>query len=78
MWNGLFVGSDNILAWTLKEVFMTNAYLPCTLSETDVRSYQPVYYVTIKVGNGAGLWSDSQTSTPIIVVPEDITGNNNV
>jgi hypothetical protein len=46
------------------------------LNDTDTdNSNKPVYYVSLKAKNGAGLWSNVKNSSPIIVVPEDVTGS---
>jgi hypothetical protein len=46
------------------------------LNDTDTdNSNKPVYYVSLKAKNGAGLWSNVKNSSPIIVVSEDVTGS---
>ena len=51
-------------------------YIPCALTDTDqgLNPPSPVYYVSLKVKNGAGNLSAPTVSTPVIVVPEDVTG----
>ncbi|VDI79784.1 Hypothetical predicted protein [Mytilus galloprovincialis] len=47
-------------------------YIPdSTLQLTDLTTYTPVYYVSVKAENGAGQESNPVTSTPIVVVDED-------
>ena len=46
-----------------------------SLELTNITSKSPVYYVSMKAENGAGiLSSQAVTSTPIVVVPEDKAG----
>lgn len=46
-----------------------------TLELTNTTTKTPVYYVSMKAENGAGILStQAVTSTPIIVVPEDKAG----
>jgi hypothetical protein len=46
------------------------------LELTDIKTKTPVYYLSMKAENGAGILSTTAvTSTPIIVVPEDKAGN---
>ncbi|XP_052806221.1 uncharacterized protein LOC128235438 [Mya arenaria] len=74
---GTTPGSDDVLGWTTQEKYSKDAYLPCVLTDTDLsdsNNYFPVYFVSLATQNGAGLWSPVKTSTPIVVVPEDVTG----
>ncbi|XP_053400990.1 uncharacterized protein LOC123541000 [Mercenaria mercenaria] len=72
---GTTKGSTDVLPWTETEISSSSAYLPCSLNNTDTDgSTEPVYYVSLKARNGAGLWSTVANSSPIIVVPEDVTG----
>ena len=40
----------------------------------DEKPTDPLYYVSLKVRNGAGELSEPVVSTPIVVVPNDVTG----
>ncbi|OPL20593.1 hypothetical protein AM593_04880, partial [Mytilus galloprovincialis] len=67
-------GGTDILSWTVfgKE---KDIYIPdLTLQLTDLITYTPVYYVSVKAENGAGQESNPVTSTPIVVVDEDKPG----
>lgn len=44
------------------------------LNQFDTTTKSPVYYVSIKAENGAGLISEPVISTPIIILNEDKTG----
>ena len=72
----IITGGTNILDWLIVDDNIRDYYIPCTLSDTDINSEPrvPVYYVSLKVKNGAGDYSPPQVSTPVIVVPEDVTG----
>ena len=72
----IITGGTNILDWLIVNDNIRDYYIPCTLSDTDINSEPrvPVYYVSLKVKNGAGDYSPPQVSTPVIVVPEDVTG----
>ena len=72
--NLYFPGMNDVADWQVIDVFTNDAYLPCTLTNTNLTSYTPVYYVSLSVRNGAGLWSSVMSSTPIVVVAEDVTG----
>ena len=74
----IITGGTNILDWLIVNDNIRDYYIPCTLSDTDINSEPrvPVYYVSLKVKNGAGDYSPPQVSTPVIVVPEDVTGGN--
>ncbi|XP_060596420.1 uncharacterized protein LOC132750448 [Ruditapes philippinarum] len=68
-------GAGDILSWIVKETKSDNAYISCSLNDTDTdNSNKPIYYVSLKARNGAGLWSPIIHSSPITVVPEDVTG----
>ncbi|XP_052806226.1 uncharacterized protein LOC128235445 [Mya arenaria] len=74
---GTTAGSDDVFGWTKQEQYSNDAYLPCLLMDTalsDSNNYFPVYYVSLSTRNGAGSWSTVKTSTPVVVVPEDVTG----
>lgn len=46
------------------------------LELTNIDAKTPVYYLSMKAENGAGILSTTAvTSTPIVVVPEDKAGN---
>ncbi|CAC5392346.1 unnamed protein product [Mytilus coruscus] len=67
-------GRTDIMSWT---AFGTekDIYIPdLTLQLTDLTTYTPVYYVSVKAENGAGKESNPVTSTPIVVVDEDKPG----
>ncbi|CAC5409208.1 unnamed protein product [Mytilus coruscus] len=67
-------GGTDIMSWT---AFGTekDIYIPdLTLQLTDLKTYTPVYYVSVKAENGAGQESNPVTSTPIVVVDEDKPG----
>ena len=70
----VFLGGTNILAWTgygiEKDIYISNL----ALTLTDPTTKFPVYYVSVKATNGAGLESNQVTSTPIFVVDEDKPG----
>lgn len=71
----IIIGAGDIIQWTKTETKSNSAYLPCSLNDTDTdSSNKPVYYVSLRAKNGAGLWSSITNSSPIIVVPEDVTG----
>lgn len=67
-------GGTDILSW--KSVGTRNdAYINgISLILTDEDTKLPLYYVTIKSVNGAGIISEPVVSTPIIVVDEDQPG----
>ena len=70
-----FIGGTDILAW--KDVGSASSqYISgLSLELTNITSKSPVYYVSMKAENGAGiLSSQAVTSTPIVVVPEDKAG----
>ena len=55
--------------------FRTSAFVDrLLLSVTDETSQEPVYFVTVKAHNAAGLESKSLTSKPIVVVEADVAG----
>ena len=62
------------MAWTgygiEKDIYISDL----TLTLTDHTTKSPVYYVSVKATNGAGLESNQVTSTPIFVVDEDKPG----
>jgi hypothetical protein len=64
------------LDWTTHDDSTSSAYIQCVLEDSDLFPQFPVYYyVSIRVKNGAGDWSDIKSSSPIKVVPEDVAGN---
>lgn len=68
-------GQSDIIDWTEGIASSTSAYLECSLTDTDVDGTgAPVYYVSLRVQNAASLWSNAMTSTPVVVVPEDLVG----
>ncbi|WAR05119.1 hypothetical protein MAR_020488, partial [Mya arenaria] len=70
-------GSDGVVNWVEQDNYAKDLYIHCTLNDTDTsdpNNYFPVYYVSIEIKNGAGLWSSRATSTAIVIVPEDVTG----
>ena len=70
----LISGGTDILGWTTygaeNDVYIDGL----SLSITNLTTYLPVYYVTIKAENGANIVSGPVTSTPIVVVEEDKAG----
>ena len=70
------LGGTDILDWLTADGNIRDYYIPCLLSDTNLDSdpKSPVYYVSLKVKNGAGDFSSPQVSTPVVVVPEDVTG----
>ncbi|XP_071177975.1 uncharacterized protein [Mytilus edulis] len=68
------IGGTDKLAWTLygaeNDVFIQGL----SLDITNLTTYQPGYYVSLKATNEALLISSSITSTPIVVVDEDKAG----
>ncbi|KAK3101942.1 hypothetical protein FSP39_007535 [Pinctada imbricata] len=71
---GTTPGGTDIMDW--KSVgAVTSLYIDgLSLSVTDDNTKIPVYYVSMKAENGAGLISDPITSTPIVVVQRDKPG----
>ncbi|XP_076085507.1 uncharacterized protein LOC143056307 [Mytilus galloprovincialis] len=71
---GTTPGGTDKLGWTLygaeNDVYIDGL----TLDITNLTTYDPVYYVSLKAQNGAQLLSSSITSTPIVVVEEDRAG----
>jgi hypothetical protein len=67
-------GGTDILPWkdygAENDIYITGL----SLTVTDETSRTPVYYVSLKAMNGAGLESTPLVSTPIIVVDEDEPG----
>ncbi|KAJ8321023.1 hypothetical protein KUTeg_002610 [Tegillarca granosa] len=57
-----------------QDMYIDNLNLPLT----NISTKSPVYYVTVKAVNGAGLESSTVTSTPIVVVEEDAAECNNL
>ena len=67
-------GDTNIMDWKVYGT-ETDIYISgLSLLLTDTVTKLPVYYVSIKAQNGAGLESQKVISTPIVVVNEDKPG----
>ncbi|KAL5014713.1 hypothetical protein ScPMuIL_008983 [Solemya velum] len=73
---GTSEGGTDILAWTDvgDEANMYIADLDLKLTDQGTDPMGPVYYVSVKAENGAGLFSEPMTSTPIVVVKKDKAG----
>lgn len=70
-----FIGGTDILAWKDVGAASSQYISGLSLELTNITSKSPVYYVSMKAENGAGiLSSQAVTSTPIVVVPEDKAG----
>lgn len=69
-----FTGGNNILDWMETGTERNRYIADLKLDPTDAMTLLPVYYVSIKAENGAGLISEIITSTPVMVLDEDVTG----
>lgn len=69
-----FPGGTDVLSWkdygSETDVYVSGL----SLTVSDQTLHSPVYYVSLKAINGAGLESDPVISTPIMVVDEDSPG----
>lgn len=64
-----------MLSWKLVGAESSQYITGIALELTNMTTKTPVYYVSMKAENGAGILStQAVTSTPIIVVPEDKAG----
>ncbi|XP_052081925.1 uncharacterized protein LOC127719726 isoform X2 [Mytilus californianus] len=71
---GTSPGGTDKLGWTLYDA-ENDAYIQgLSLDITNLTTYEPVYYISLKAKNGAQLLSSSLSSTPIVVVEEDRAG----
>ncbi|KAL5015119.1 hypothetical protein ScPMuIL_009389 [Solemya velum] len=73
---GTSEGGTDVLAWTDvgEEPNRYISDLVLELTDQDTEPMGPVYYVSVKAENGAGLFSEPMTSTPIVVVAKDRAG----
>ncbi|VDH98959.1 Hypothetical predicted protein [Mytilus galloprovincialis] len=71
---GTTPGGTDKLGWTLYGAENDVYVQGLSLEITNLTTYEPVYYVSLKAQNGAQLLSSSITSTPIVVVEEDRAG----
>lgn len=69
-----FIGTDDVLGWMPVGMESTQYITGFTLSTTNQTTKTPVYYLSLKAENGAGLVSGSTVSTPIMVMEEDKAG----
>ena len=67
-------GGTDILTWTDVGPEPSNYVTGFTLVLTNETNMSPVYYISMRGENGAGLYSTPITSTPIAVVEEDKPG----
>lgn len=68
-------GGTDVLSWKLVGAESSQYITGIALELTNMTTKTPVYYVSMKAENGAGILStQAVTSTPIIVVPEDKAG----
>ncbi|KAL5013969.1 hypothetical protein ScPMuIL_008239 [Solemya velum] len=67
-------GGTDILGWTDIGMEQNRYITNLVLNQFDTTTKSPVYYVSIKAENGAGLISEPVISTPIIILNEDKTG----
>jgi hypothetical protein len=66
------IGEDE--ADDARDMYIQFAGRELALTNVSVVPHSPVYRVTVRAKNGAGIVSDPKTSFPIIVLPEDKTG----
>jgi hypothetical protein len=69
------VGADDVFTWQSVGTASSQYITGFTLEVSNQTTKSPVYYLSLKAQNGAGLVSPTPTiSTPIMVMEEDKAG----